>query len=387
VAAVRDEAVYAWLEKYWPDLKLVPVADTREGLRRVARGEAFAFIGNLVTTSYYIGQSGLTQIKVAGETDFSYWLAMGVRNDWPILARILQKGLDTIPASEREAIYNQWISIEYKHHVDYSLLWWLVAAGAAVILAIFVERSAALRRANASLKRLTNETSLVEERERQRLARELHDSPMQKLALAQLHIGAASRQLGNASDERFASGLGLMRESLDELRSLQFELSPPMLFSEGLAPALRWLASYAAERLGVVFSFRESGAPPSVQGDLAVLLFQCTRELVYNVAKHAGASSGTIEISGGSGSVIVSVTDNGKGFASSGETRGPSRQGGFGLFSVRERLALVGGELRITSSGAGTHASIRAPVPATAAGSKPSQDAAVRMPEERPLLP
>jgi signal transduction histidine kinase len=394
VAAVRDEAVYTWLEREWPDLQLVPVADTREGLGKVARGEAFAFIGNLVTTSYYIGQSGLTQIKVAGETDFSYRLAMGVRNDWPILARILQKGLDAIPASEREAIYNEWISIEYKHSVDYSLLWWLAAAGAAIVLAIFIERTLALRRtnaqlsrANAQLKRLTNEMSLVEERERQRLARELHDSPMQKLALAQMHIGAASRQLGNHSDERLASGLGLVRESLDELRSLQFELSPPMLFGEGLAPALRWLASHASERLGIMLSFRESGPTPSVQGDLAVLLFQCTRELVYNVAKHAGASSGTIEISEGSGGVIVTITDNGKGFASSGESRGPSREGGFGLLNVRERLALVGGELRITSSGAGTRASIRAPVPAPVAGGKRSQDPAVRIPEERLLPP
>jgi signal transduction histidine kinase len=361
VAVVRDEAVYPWLEQEWPDVKLIPVADTVDGLKKVAGGEAFAFIGNLVTTSYYIGQSGLTQIKVAGETSFTYRLAMGVRGDWPILARILQKALDTIPASERNAIYNEWISIQYKHSVDYSLLWWLAAAAGLILLAVFAERTRALRRANARLKQLANEMSLVEERERQRLARELHDSPMQKLALAQIHIGAASRHLGDRSDDRFATGLDLMRESLDELRSLQFELSPPMLYQEGLAPTLRWLASYASERFGVPFSFREGSRAPQIQQDLAVLLFQCARELVYNVAKHSGASAGVIDLAVDDSGVTVTVTDNGEGFASDVESQGPSRKGGFGLLSVRERLALHGGTLTIESSDSGTKAVVHVP--------------------------
>jgi signal transduction histidine kinase len=387
VAAVRDEAVYSWLEREWPDLKLVPVVSTSEGLTRVAKGEAFAFVGNLVTTSYYIGKSGLTQIKVAGETRFSYRLAMGVRKDWPILAGILQKAIDGIPASERAAIYNEWISIEYKHRVDYALLWWLAAAAATVVLGVFLERTIALRRANARLTRLASEMALVEERERQRLARELHDSPMQKLALAQMHIGAASQQVAPLSDERLATGLDLMRESLDELRSLQFELSPPMLSSEGLKPALRWLAAHASERLGIAFSFRDAGSTSEVRGDLAVLLFQFTRELVYNVAKHAGASAGAIEVSSGGEGVIVTVSDDGKGFAGNGGSRGPTRKGGFGLFSIRERLAILGGSLSISSGGDGTRVSVRVPLTAEAAGGAPGQGAAVRAPAERPLPP
>lgn len=64
VAVVRDEATQDWLRKDWPRLALLPVANTQEALRKVAAGEAFAFVGNLVTTSYYIGQSGLTQINL-----------------------------------------------------------------------------------------------------------------------------------------------------------------------------------------------------------------------------------------------------------------------------------------------------------------------------------
>jgi signal transduction histidine kinase len=385
VAVVAGEAVESWLRSEWPDIRIVPYRDTRQALRAVAGGNAYAFVGNLVTTSYYIGQSGLTQIKVAGETSFRYRLGMGVRPDWPEFAQILQKALDSIPAAEREAMYQDWIAIRYEHAADLRLVWALGAAAGLIVVLVVGERTLALRRANARLTRLTSEMALLEERERRRLARELHDSPMQKLALAQLHIGAASQRGAPLTDERLATGLDLVRESLEELRSLQFELSPPMLFNEGLSPALRWLAAHASERLGIAFSFRDAGSTSTVRGDLAVLLFQCTRELVYNVAKHAGASAGTIEVSSGGKGVIVAVSDDGKGFAANGESVGPTQKGGFGLFSIRERLAILGGSLRISSGGNGTRVSIRIPLTAAAADSAPGQRAAVRAPAERPV--
>jgi ABC-type amino acid transport substrate-binding protein len=78
VAIVQGEAIQDWLRRDWPQLALLPVANTQEALRQVAAGQAFAFVGNLVTTSYYIGQSGLSQIKVAGETSYVYQVAMKV---------------------------------------------------------------------------------------------------------------------------------------------------------------------------------------------------------------------------------------------------------------------------------------------------------------------
>ena len=122
VSVVRGEVVEEWLRENWPGLQLLPVADTQAALKTITDGRAYAFIGNLVTTSYYIGQSGLAQIRVVGETPFVYRIAMGVRSDWPMLAAILQKGIDAIPATERDAIYRDWISIRYQHSLDYTLL-------------------------------------------------------------------------------------------------------------------------------------------------------------------------------------------------------------------------------------------------------------------------
>jgi len=362
VAIVRGEAVEAWLRKEWPELELVPVEDTREALRKVADGEAFAFIGNLVTTSYYLGQSGLTRIKVAGETPFVYRLGMAVRADWPILAGILQKGIDGIPAADRDAIYRDWLAIRYEHGIDYSLLWKVVAGAALLLLVVFAERTWRLRATNARLARLAKELSLVGERERRRLAVELHDSPMQKLALAQMQFGAAGRGGAAGATERVATGLGLMREALDELRSLQFELSPPMLYREGLAPTLRWLAAHASERSGVGFSFRDAGPHVRLPQELAIVLFQCARELVYNAAKHAAARSATIALDVRDGEVVLEVSDDGKGFVRDEASRKAPGDGGSGLSSLRERLALFGGRLSIASNASGTTATVRMPL-------------------------
>lgn len=360
VSVVRGEAVEEWLKARWPDLQLLPVADTQAALRSIVDGRAYAFIGNLLTTSYYIGRSGLAQIRVVGETSFVDQIAMGVRSDWPILAEILQKGIDAIPASERDAIYRESIAIQYQHRFDYTILWVAMGGALAILLLVFFERTLRLKRSNARLQSVVRELSLVEERERRRLAGELHDSPMQKLALAQLHFSAASGEVDAGPAARLGTGLGLMREALDELHTLQFELSPPMLYQEGIAPALDWLASRASERSGVVFSFRSAASSARIPQELAIALFQCARELVYNVAKHAAARTATIELDVDDAGVRLTVTDDGKGFDAS---RSSLRRGGFGLFSTRERVALAGGELSIESGDHGSRVSIRLPLP------------------------
>ena len=224
------------------------------------------------------------------------------------------------------------------------------------------ERTRELSDANARLRQLALEVSLIEERERKRLAGELHDSPMQKLALAQFQIAAGARSRDREAEERLDTGLELLREALQELRFLQFELSPPCLYQEGLAPALGWLASHAARRFGVALSFTVSHLPPALDQDLAIVLFQCARELVYNVARHARASTGWIELKVRDGAVWLVVGDNGRGFPSDAATRQPGVGGGYGLFGVRERLALLGGDLAIESGADGSRVSVRAPL-------------------------
>jgi len=229
------------------------------------------------------------------------------------------------------------------------------------------ERTRALHQANDRLRHLALEISLTEERERRQLAKDLHDSPMQKLALAQLQLSAAARGYALSSDERFATGLELIREALHELRTLQFELSPPALYRQGLVAALEGLAADASRRCGVPVSFTAAEPIPALDGELAVFLYQCARELVHNLAKHARASSGEIALAVLGEQIVLSVSDDGHGFPPSHDTA-PTNASGYGLFSIRERVTLLGGEFSIASGAGGARVSVRVPLAATGAG-------------------
>ncbi len=224
------------------------------------------------------------------------------------------------------------------------------------------ERTRELREANGMLKRLAMEISQIEARERERLANDLHDSPMQKLAFAQAQIVSASRHRDQESDSMLEAGLELMRDALQELRSLQFELSPPILRGEGLAAALDWLATHFSQRFGVTIVFNESGDSSRLNYDMAVVLFRCAWELMHNVIKHAQASLGRIELHVTDCEAWLIVSDDGQGCPAI-EVMPNSTERGFGLFSIRERLYLLGGRLTVDHPAQGSRFKLWIPLP------------------------
>ena len=223
------------------------------------------------------------------------------------------------------------------------------------------QRADALDLANRRLRRLAIEMALVEETERARLAGELHDSPMQKLALAQMQVDAASRERDAESEQMLATGLQLLREGISELRSLQFELSPPVLHQRGLPAALEWLAANARVRWGIPIHCVIGADTPPLGHDLSVILFRAARELVYNLIKHARASRGEIRLTGTAAGLELRVEDDGIGFDTDGDGAPGSPAAGFGLYSLRERVALLGGSLSVEALAPGARVSIRLP--------------------------
>jgi len=218
-----------------------------------------------------------------------------------------------------------------------------------------------LEQSNERLRSLANEISLVEEREKKRLAAELHDSSMQKLNLAQMQIRSAVAERDAESDQLLGSGLELICEALTELRTLQFEMSPPVLYQGGLGSALRWLTESMTRRFGVQLEFHETSPAPELASDLAVLLFQCARELVVNLVRHAGASRGRLELGCIEDRLVLSVADDGRGSDPNTPDAGAPPKAGYGLFAIRERLQLLGGELQMTTGASGTIAVISVP--------------------------
>jgi len=133
VGVLDSYATQELLATHHPDIELIASDSITSALRLLAAGGIDAFVGNIVTTTYYLNQLGLTQIKVVGETPYRYGQAMAVRKDWPLLASILSKALNAIPEEDHNAIMSRWLPAKFKLGFDYRQLW----LPAAVVLLIF----------------------------------------------------------------------------------------------------------------------------------------------------------------------------------------------------------------------------------------------------------
>ena len=213
------------------------------------------------------------------------------------------------------------------------------------------ERTAAVEQGAARLRMLAAELTQAEQSERRRLARILHDHLQQLLVAARMRISTLRR---DAHNEKAAAMLQQIHELLDqclaESRSLTVELSPPILNEAGLGPGLQWLARQMEEKhhLHVEVDV-DSAAEPTCEVK-RVFLFQAVRELLLNVVKHAQVDTAYVKVTPleNDGLRLV-VADFGQGFDLA-QLEGHRPSGGFGLFSIRERLEVLGGRLQIDAA-------------------------------------
>lgn len=243
------------------------------------------------------------------------------------------------------------------------------------------ERTAVAEQRAAQLQTLARDLTGAEQRERRRLAQVLHDHLQQLIVGARLRLGAL-RGGGPGGDPDGDDGVegnraalaeidALLGQAIEASRSLTIDLSPPILHQSGLEEALRWLGGTMADRHGLdVEVLAEQGASDADE-TLSVLIFEAVRELLFNVAKHSGVRRARV-IMGREpdGRLRVTVEDEGAGF-DAGEARPPGRPGGFGLFSIRERVGFLGGEVRIlTAPGDGTRVHIVVPASSGTGGGR-----------------
>lgn len=221
-----------------------------------------------------------------------------------------------------------------------------------------------LRAAQAQVAALGREAGATSERER--WARELHDTIAQDLTGVVLLAQRARREADPAE------ALALLEESarraLDETRAL-VAASAPLGIDAGLGPALERLADRFARETGL--DVEVEGAPPALPRDLEVVLLRVAQEGLANARKHAGAERMRLRIAERDGGVRLVVADDGSGFDPSAPT------GGFGLAGMRERLALAGGRLEVTSGARGTELAAWLPTDADAVPA-PAASAAAR---------
>ena len=216
------------------------------------------------------------------------------------------------------------------------------------------------------LRALATELSVAEERERRQIAVEIHDRISQNLAMAKMRLASIQSRFTPETKARlgaeFYDALFLIEQTLEDTRTLTFELSPPILYELGLVAAIQWQAEQLSKRHGIKVAVDgTASAGESLGDDLRSLLFRSVRELLINVVKHAGATAARVSIRPYEGGVRVTVADDGHGILPTAEAD-KGGQSGFGLFSMRTRLEEIGGKVEISSvPDSGTRVTLFAP--------------------------
>jgi len=219
-----------------------------------------------------------------------------------------------------------------------------------------------LRAYQGQLQSLASQLSLVEERERRRIAIDLHDHIGQTLALCKIKLGALRESTPTNLIESLDEIRDLTEQIIRYTRSLTFELSPPILYDLGFEAAVEWLGEEILKEHGILFHFKNDEQTKPLNDEARVLLFQAVRELLVNIAKHAQAREAKVSIQKVGDNIRINIEDDGIGFDTS-KIDSYLRSGCFGLFSIRERLNRMGGYLEIESEpGKGTRIYIIAPL-------------------------
>jgi PAS domain S-box-containing protein len=207
-----------------------------------------------------------------------------------------------------------------------------------------------LQRYQEQLRFLASELSLTEARERRRLATDLHDSIGQTLAMSKLKVDALRSEASSAvAANELRDVCNLLDRAIQDTRSLAFELSPPVLYELGIEAALESLVEQMQQVHGIPIKLLDDGRPKSLSEDTAVFCFRAVQELLINAVKHARPRKIEVSIRTEGSQIRITVVDDGTGFVPGEVFSREGRKRGFGLFSIRERLQLLGGSMKIDS--------------------------------------
>ncbi len=212
--------------------------------------------------------------------------------------------------------------------------------------------------------RLTAELALTEERERRRLAGILHDHLQQLLVGIRFSLDTLTGYVATDRKHALDMAYNLLAESIETSRSITAELSPPILYQNGLVAGLEWLCRWMQEKHGFSVELQMEPDIPAAQENTTVVLFQSVRELLFNAVKHSGVNSAKVVLSkDGSDRIRLLISDAGKGFDPDRTLASSEKKGGFGLISIRERMEFLGGRFEAESTpGKGTSITLIGPV-------------------------
>ncbi|MBI5409562.1 MAG: PAS domain S-box protein [Nitrospirae bacterium] len=212
------------------------------------------------------------------------------------------------------------------------------------------------------LRALISKVSVLEERERKRISEHLHDNISQNLAISKLRLEtlkesypAIARDLNETQ--------GLIEQTITFVRSMIFDLSPPVLYELGFMSAVDWLVEKLQEQYKIIITFGCDKSLAEPKGEAGILLFKTVRELMMNIVKHSEAEKAKVSISHDGNNMEINIEDNGVGFDTSKIDPLTCKSENFGIFSIREKIKYLKGAFDIESKpGEGTKVKIVVPL-------------------------
>ena len=219
---------------------------------------------------------------------------------------------------------------------------------------------------NREVRRLTLEVLHTEDRERRKLARDLHDSTAQLLTGISMNIGRLNNMISNGEQRRLLSEtLALSKQCIGEIRALSYGLHPPLLGELGLVTAVRLFARGFGERAGLGIDVKAPASFERLDGEMELALFRIVQEAIINVHRHSGSPRADIEFGQDSKEVSLTIRDFGLGMAGPrtvAANGSSSVVDGVGLSGMRERAEEFGGRLEIASTPNGAVLTITLPL-------------------------
>ncbi len=205
-----------------------------------------------------------------------------------------------------------------------------------------------LERRARQLQQLTLELSQAEDRERRRLAEILHDDLQQQLAAAKFHLGILGGRIKNHPSVRDMVGQldQILKDAIEKSRNLSHELSPAVLYHSDLGETFEWLARQLHVKHGLTVHVDAVDQVHLQSEALKTFLYKAAQEILFNIVKHARVKEARLRLKRLRGRLWLTIADRGQGF----DPQTVERTGGFGLFSIRERIELLGGRMRVRSA-------------------------------------
>jgi signal transduction histidine kinase len=227
-----------------------------------------------------------------------------------------------------------------------------------------------LSRNNEDLKTLSAKLLRVQDEERRRIAREVHDSAGQLVAVLSINVDRLDADSGEEQRQILADTKSVIKTLGAELRTISYLLHPPLLDEVGLSSALQWFVDGFRERSGIEAKLMIDPNLGRLTPDTETAVFRVVQECLTNVHRHSRGSEARISILASSSCVRVEVVDNGKGISSA--LLGPTHFNavGVGIAGMRERVSRLGGRFTIESGSTGT--TVRAEFPVVTAAPAPT---------------